>query len=358
MKKNFLDDPKIIKKYDRSGMLELIETFPGQCRAAKAIGLKFDLPSAYRRQYKNIVCTGLGGSAIGADIARSYVLEEAYAPILVNRNYALPGFVSEDTLVVTSSYSGNTEETLSAYKDARAKKAGIVAITSGGQLGKMAGEDGFPVISIPGGLPPRCALGYSFFPLLILLSKAGIISDKSKDIDSAIKVMEYLKDGKIGHAIPKKKNLAKSIACGIHLKYPVIYAGADHMDAVVTRWRGELAENSKTLASTHVFPEMNHNEIVGWDNPKKLLKDFAVLMLRDKDDSPRVAKRIDITKNIIKDEKIDVIEVDSLGEGLLSRMFSLIYIGDFTSFYLAILNRLDPTPVERIDYLKKRLAGK
>ncbi len=350
-----LDDLKMVKEYDKADMLRLIESFPEQCVEAKSIGLKFGLPDSFKSTYNNVVCTGLGGSAIGADLVRSYISDEASKPFLVNRNYTLPNFVNAESLIIASSYSGDTEETLSAYEDARKRKAKIIAITSGGKLQKLAKEDGFPVLTIPKGLPPRCALGYSFFPLLILLSKIGLIEDKSKNIDSAIKVMQHLKDDKISQTVPEKKNIAKNIAKRLCLKFPIIYGGQDHIDAVVTRWRTQFAENSKTLSSSHIFPEMNHNEIVGWEEPKKLLESLIAIMLKDRQDHKRVSKRMDITKKIIKDLKVEVIEVESMGEDLLARIFSLVYIGDFVSFYLAILNRKDPTPVERVTYLKRSL---
>lgn len=356
MKNSILDDLKTIKKYDQSDMLGTIESFSTQCRAAKKIGDGFDLPASFKIQYKNIVTTGLGGSAIGSDIARSYIADDSKTPIFVNRNYRLPGFVDKDTLVVASSYSGNTEETISAYKDAKSKGAKIIAITSGGELNKLAADDGYPVLAIPGGLQPRCALGYSFFPLLTVLSKIGLVKDQAEDIDETIEVLDSLKAKSLGASVPEKKNIAKNIARSLYDKFPVIYSGQDHIDCVMTRWRGELNENSKVLSSGHVLPEMNHNEIVGWEDPAKLLKDFIVVILRDSADFPRVAKRIDITKKILGKAGIKVIEVNSFGSPLLARIFSLIYIGDFVSFYLAILNKRDPTPVERIVYLKKELA--
>ncbi len=337
-------------------MLALIGSFPQQCREAREIGRLAGLPRSFKRRYQNIVCTGLGGSAIGADIARSYIADDAATPLFVNRNYILPRFVGPNTLVITSSYSGNTEETLSAYGDARAKRARIVAITSGGKLKKRADADGFPVVVIPGGLPPRCALGYSFFPLLAILAKTGVIQDRTADIDEAIKVMGRLRDGTIGPAVTGKRNVAKAVARQLCGKFPVIYGGQDHIDAVVTRWRGQIAENAKTLGSSHVFPEMNHNEIVGWDNPKALLKDFVAVILRDAGDHPRIARRIDVTETILKKSGAAVIEVHSSGASLLARIFSLVYTGDFVSYYLAILNGRDPTPVERIAYLKRELG--
>jgi glucose/mannose-6-phosphate isomerase len=160
----------------------------------------------------------------------------------------------------------------------------------------------------------------------------------------------------VGFAVAEKKNPAKRIAAQIHDKYVIIYGAQDHIDCVITRWRGQIAENAKTLASTHVFPEMNHNEIVGWENPKKMLKDFVVIVLRDKADHPRISKRMDITKIIIKKKAGRILEVESSGSSLLARIFSLIYTGDFVSYYLAILNKRDPTPVESVMYLKTELG--
>lgn len=353
---NELDSFKRIEKYDESSMLELIESFPDQCQDAKCIGDEFELPQGFKRSYKNIVCTGLGGSAIGADLVRSYIAEDIQIPVLVNRNYTLPNFVTEDTLVIVSSYSGNTEETLSAYREAVSRGSNIIVATSGGKLEKAAKEDDLPCLTIPGGFPPRCALGYSFFPLLTILAKIGIIKDQAVFIDEAIHNLRKLKDSKIGYKVMHKDNPAKIMAAEILGKLPVIYAGQDHIDAVVTRWRGQLAENSKTLSSGHLFPEMNHNEIVGWENPKEVLKECVAIILRDAADHPRISKRMDVTKNLLKKDKVKVLEVSSSGKELLARIFSLVYIGDFVSFYLAILNGIDPTPVKKITMIKKELA--
>ncbi len=351
-----LDSFKKIEKYDESSMLELIESFPEQCQDAKCIGEAFELPQKFKRPYKNIVFTGLGGSAIGADLVRSYIAEDAQVPVLVNRNYTLANFVAEDTLVIASSYSGNTEETLSAYREAVLRGSNIVVITSGGKLEKAAKRGNFPCLMIPEGFPPRCALGYSFFPLLTVLAKIGVIRDQAGPIDDAIRNLRRLRDSRIGYKVPRKGNPAKKMAAKIFGKFPIIYAGQDHMDAVVTRWRGQLAENSKTLSSGNLFPEMNHNEIVGWENPREVLKECVAVILRDASDHPRISGRMDVTRKILKKEKVKVLEASSSGLGLLARIFSLVYTGDFVSFYLAILNGIDPTPVEKITMIKKAMA--
>lgn len=350
-----LDDLREIERIDKSNMLDLLAGFPTQCRHAVRIGELFSIPKPYRK-VNNIVFSGLGGSAIGADLIRSYVIDDIKVPILVNRDYTLPKFVGKDTLFFACSYSGDTEETLSSYEEAKRRGAKIIALSSGGKLEAEAKDDGVPFISIPKGYPPRTALGYSFFPPLVVLSKFGFIPDKEEDINEAISGMTNSRDHILSPQIKASKNYAKRLALELKDKYVIVYAANRHIDSVVTRWRGQLAENSKALSSSHVLPEMNHNEIVGWVFPKKLLKDFVVVILRDKGEHPRVARRIEITKTIIK-KKSNMFEVRSKGNGLLSRIFYLIYFGDFVSFYLAVLNGVDPTPVDTVTYLKRQLGN-
>jgi len=352
---NILDDSKKIKDLDRSNMISLLLGFNEQCRLAKDIGINFNLKGISSEGIRNIVFTGLGGSAIGADLIRSYTADEIKVPVIVNRNYTLPNFIDRNTLLFASSYSGDTEETLSAYEKAKEKKAKIIAISSNGTLERLTEKDGVPFIKIPKGFPPRCALGYSFIPPLFVLCKLGFIGNKEKEIDEMVDVLSRFKK-ELGPENPIDANIAKRTAVALHRKYPIIYGADDYINVAITRLRGELAENSKHLASSHVFPEMNHNEIVGWDFPAELIGEFVVIFLRDSGEHKRVSRRIDITKDILSKKGIKVVEIFSKGEGLLSRIISLIYIGDMVSFYLAILNGVDPTPVDRVTYLKKELA--
>ncbi len=344
-----------IRKLDKSNMLSLLLDFPLQCRKAydiaKASRLLFE-----KKDFTKIVFAGLGGSAIGGDIVRSYLYFESKVPISVCREYELPAYVDNSTLVFILSYSGNTEEILSAYQQAKEKGAELILISSDGALKEYAKNDRVSFIEIPGGLPPRCALGYLSIIPLAILNKLGMIKDVAPSISETVRVLGELKNKNLNPHIGQKDNIAKYIADKLFDKFAVIYSASIHFDTAVTRLRGQFNENSKSLASTHVFPEMNHNEIMGWQNPKKIFKNFIVLMLRDKDMHRRVAKRMDITGDILKEEDIPVLEIWSRGENLLSRIFSLIYIGDFISFYLAILYGIDPTPVDRVTYLKKRLA--
>lgn len=350
-----LDSPKDIAKIDTENMLDLLVSFPRQCEDALFIGEHTALKAGYKKHYSNIVFTGLGGSAISGDIVRECVQDEAGTPIYVNRNYTLPRFVDKNSLVFVVSYSGNTEETLSAYAEALRRGANIIAVTSNGKIKELALKNNNIVVTLPKGYPPRCALGYLFIPAVVILAKLGLIKNKSEEIKGASRLLAGLQERTLAPGIKGRANISKMVAKKIHGKFPVIYASGA-LGSVVTRWRGQFAENAKTLSSSHVFPEMNHNEIVGWMNPGTVLKNFVAIILRDKQDLPRIKKRMDITVSILKREKFHVLEVESEGKTFLEGMLSLVYIGDFASFYLSILNRQDPTPVDRITYLKKQLA--
>jgi glucose/mannose-6-phosphate isomerase len=345
-----------IKKLDKSDMLDLLLDFPDQCRAAMEIAKKAKVP-VDKKDFNKIVFAGLGGSAIGADLVKSYLYFKSRLAISVVREYELPAYVDGSTLVFISSYSGNTEETLAAYEEAKKKGASIIAVSSGGKLRESAQRDNFTFIGIPQGLPPRCSLGYlSIIPLAVLV-RLGLAEDISVSASSMIKTLENLRKS-LNPRVGQKDNIAKAVALRLYNKYAIIYSASVHFDICATRMRGQLAENSKALSSSHFFPEMNHNEIVGWENPGKLFKDFVVVMLRDKGMHPRVLRRMEITGEILRKEKIQIIEIWSRGEDLLSRIFSLIYTGDFISYYLALLYGIDPTPVERVTYLKSQLAKK
>ena len=342
-----------IQTIDRSGMYNLIRDFPAQVEEAVAIGKKADIRLRVK-SIKQIVLCGLGGSAIGGDLLRSYLAGELNVPLSVNRHYTLPASVGPETLVIISSYSGNTEETNAAHKEALKRNARILCISSNGNTEKLAGKTGAPLIKVPGGLPPRAALGYSFFPLLIALSRLGLIKNKSRDISETLALLER-KSAVYAEPDPAS-NEALRLAEQLHGRIGVIYSSTERFDAVNTRWRGQIAENGKSLAFGHVLPEMNHNELVGWKVLQEQMREMQVFFLRDKDDHPRVQIRMDITRGVIEKYTTRVTDVWSEGSSLLARIFSLVYLGDWMSFYLSIMHTTDPTPVEVIDFLKRELA--
>jgi glucose/mannose-6-phosphate isomerase len=342
-----------LKQHDRSDMYSLLTGFPTQVREALAIGRDANVRLPVR-SVRNIVVCGLGGSAIGGDLLKSYLVDELTVPLMVNRHYTLPKFVGPSSLVIISSYSGNTEETNAAQREAMRRKARILCISSNGMTEKLARKGKNPVITIPGGLPPRTALGYSFFPVLIALSQLRFIKDKHREFAETLALLD-LKASVYGSP-DSPDNLAMHLAERLRNRLGVVYSSTERFDAVGTRWRGQIAENGKALTFGHVLPEMNHNELVGWRVLEEQMREMQVFFLRDKDDHPRVKIRMDITKEIIGRYTPHVTEVWSEGSSLLTRMFSLIYLGDWMSYYLAMLHGVDPTPVEVIDHLKRELG--
>ena len=250
-----------IEKLDKANMLDLLISFPVQIKDALSIARKVSISKFYKRHYENLVFTGLGGSAIGADVIKGYVLDQIDIPIVVNRTYTLPKFAGKTSLLFCISYSGNTEETLAAYKEGKRRKISTIVITSGGKLKNLALKNKDLVITIPAGYPPRCALGYSFVPALVTLGKLGLIKRNEKEIEKVSKFLSSLERNKLNPKISGKKNISKEIAKKINKRFPIFYADSK-LESLATRWRGQVSENSKTLASTHLFPEMNHNEIV------------------------------------------------------------------------------------------------
>ena len=344
---------ELIRQYDPKGMRNLILNFPKQAEEAVAIGNAAKI-KIKTKNIEQIVVSGLGGSAIGGDLIRAYCADKCSVPVIVNRHYYFPEFVGKNTLVIISSYSGNTEETTASYNDAVKRKAKIFCITSGGEVERMAKKHKHPYIKIPGGFPPRAALGYSFFPTLIALSKLGFIKDQKKEIKETLALLNELSARYSNH--DSADNRALNLAKTVQGKLPLIYSAADKFDTVNTRWRGQITENAKTLAFGHLFPELNHNEIVGWEVLKDLMKKMHVIILRDKEDYKRIQLRMDVTKGIIGGLADGITEVHSEGKSLLARMFSLLYLADWLSFYLAMLNGVDPSPVKKIDFLKEELG--
>ncbi|MBU4311664.1 MAG: bifunctional phosphoglucose/phosphomannose isomerase [Candidatus Omnitrophica bacterium] len=352
---NKLDNREAVAKLDSENMLKLIEGLPEQCKEAHAIGKAAGI-SKIEGKISNIVFAGLGGSAIGADIVRVYLQNELALPVVVSRNYTLPDFAGGETLLFCASYSGNTEETLSSFEDGLKRGARIITMGSGGRLKELSGKNGFKHIVIPKGFPPRTAVGYMSIAVLAILAKLGLIKDKEAEVNAVSRALVELRDREIGIDVALDKNISKQLASKLVGKHCVIYGTSDTTEAVSVRWRGQIAENSKALSSSHVLPEMNHNEIVGWEFPKELLKNSNVIILRDRSDHARTKKRVEISKDIIKKSGAEIFEFERKDPSLLARLFSLIYIGDFTSFYLAILNGIDPTPVKNVDYLKSELT--
>ncbi len=342
-----------LRAVDRSDMYGKLRSFPDQVRQALQIAGAAKL-RLRARGIENIVVTGLGGSAIGGDLMRSYLAAELRVPLAVNRTYTLPRFVGRTSLVVVSSYSGNTEETLAAHREALRRKAHILCISSGGRTAALAQRNRTPLIRIPGGLPPRAALGYSFVPLLVALVRAGFVPQRDRDIGETLSLLERLRDL---YADPASaENPALQLAQQLRGRVGVVYSSTERFDAVNTRWRGQIAENGKSLLFGNVLPEMNHNELVGWKALGEQMREMQVIFLRDRGDHPRIRRRLEITKEVLAGQTAHIADVWSQGRSLLARTFSLICLGDWVSSYLAVLHGEDPTPIAVIEYLKNELG--
>lgn len=348
-----LDSREAMGEIDPAGMTGLIEDLPRQWREAEEIARAAQIQGV--RDPKNIVILGMGGSAIGGDFVRSLLEPTVQIPIAVNRDYSLPAYVDRDSLVIASSYSGNTEETLTAAAEAQKRGAQVVAITTGGQLAGRAETNGWPLIRIPGGLSPRAAIGYSFVPLYVLMERIGIAPSVADDLAETAELLEKQRQ-RFGPDVPVSENLAKQLALSLKGKLPLVYGSYGWTGTAAYRWKTQINENSKAPAVNNTFPELNHNETVGWEVPEEVTKQIELVILRDRMDNDRVKARIEVTREIVEGRVSGVTELWSEGESEVARLFSLIYPGDFVSLYLALIYRVDPTPVKMIDLLKSRLA--
>jgi len=349
-----LDDPGRMRDHDPGGMSGHIERFPDLLEEGSAIArgaaLTIDADGA-----TSAIVLGMGGSAIGGELAAGYAADELGVPMCVVRDYACPAFVGADTLVVASSYSGNTEETLAAHAAASDRGARVVCVTTGGRLREEAERLGQDVVAIPGGLPPRAALGYSLSALLVVLERLGLVRDQKAALAEAVAVAREAA-GRYGLDRPVAENRAKEIAVWLHGGIPVVYGAPPWTSAVATRWCGQLSENAKTIGHRNELPEMSHNEIVGWSAAQPLAGAARVVFLRDIGEHSRTARRAELTAQAVAGAGAEVRDERGFGESKLARLVSLVLLGDFVSFYVAVLGGVDPTPVEPIERLKEALA--
>lgn len=351
-----LDDVDAVRDNDPDNMYNRIFDLPEQMEKGLKIAQAWKISPHDFADIRNIVFIGMGGSAIGGDLMKSYLRSELLIPVEVCRHYELPEYVDDETLVVVSSYSGNTEETLSALDDALKRKALIAAVSTGGILEDVCQLNDIPLLIVPEGLQPRAAIGYSFVPLLVFFEKIDLVKNCVREITIAFQKLDKLREKYIEDN-PTLSNPAKRIATLMAGRIPIIYGGPALTDIVALRWKGQICENGKVLAFSNVFPEMNHNELVGWSDLVEQHHDrFLVVFLRDTEDHPKIRRRMNIVKDLISKLEVEVVDLHSMGDSRLERIFSLIQMGDFISYYLAVLNQVDPTPVEVIENLKTRLV--
>jgi glucose/mannose-6-phosphate isomerase len=350
-----LDDLEVHREIDHSDMYSRIIHLPEQILKAYNEVNVF-LPDSFAEiqlsRIKKIALCGMGGSAIAADIAKSAF--RTVLPITVTKSYEIP-IIDPNTLVIALSYSGNTEEVLSCVDNAMSKTKYIAAITSGGKLAGMLGNN-FYRINLPQGFPPRSAIGYLFFSLMKLMEDFQIIPDQRKVVNAAIANL-IKKAGAIASSVPQEENLAKSSAAAIKGKIPIIYTSNPHLDPLGYRWKCQINENAKYPAFNNTFPEMNHNEIEGWEKAD-LTDDFIPVFLRDLNDRSVYKKRMNVFKKILGESKVEYLDFIVEGDSDVEKIFSLIYLGDMISYYLAILNKVDPTRIDFIERFKKKIKEK
>ncbi|OYD14802.1 bifunctional phosphoglucose/phosphomannose isomerase [candidate division WOR-3 bacterium JGI_Cruoil_03_51_56] len=327
-------------------MLDLVLGLPEQIVEAVVISerVNFGRP----RSFDKLVVAGMGGSGISGDMVRCLFWGDNTMTVLSCRDYNIPAAVTSRTLFVAISYSGNTEETLTAFHQARRRNCRILAITSGGKLGRAAKRAGVPVITVPDGLPPRAAFGYLFVSLLKSLGKLGVCHSYEHDLAEAVGLMAECRS--------KWLRKARTVAGALLDQLPVVYSTSRLLDAVAERWRCQLNENAKVMCHTNVFPEHNHNEVVGMGSPDFLAKNTIVVGLIDRSTYGRTMLRLGYALDITRNGYAKFLKLKTEGKSSLARMFSLVMLGDLVSVELARLRGVDPMPVARIDELKRRMA--
>lgn len=338
----------LIKKYDTQNQFKvLVESY---MQIEYAWENKVDIDLSYSKKINNIVVAGMGGSAISADLLKSFLKDELQIPLYVNRDYDLPKYADEKTLVIISSYSGNTEESISCIKIAAKKGCKIIAVSSGGWIKKFADEKNFPCIKLKEGFQPRFALGVSFFTLLKILQSLELIPVQ----DEVIKEITLLWKNK-GIENSSEENIALKHAEELVGFIPLIYSSAN-FEAIGYRFKCQFNENSKLHAFNNVIPELNHNEIIGWETFHEKQINAKLIIILDEDYHPQIIKRFELTKELAIKNGVEIIVLKSNEKNIKVRIMDLIFLGDWITYYLAVLRGLDPSEIDYIHELKQRLA--
>jgi glucose/mannose-6-phosphate isomerase len=351
-----LDDYTTFPTIDKQDMLGEIDTLPDQLISARELGQNLPFPTL--DGITQILIAGMGGSAIGADLFASYAVPYCPVPIFVHRNYYLPAWArGEKTLVITSSHSGNTEETLSIFEDALANNCHILTISTGGKLAELAEDARLPLWTFEHYGQPRAAVGYSFGLLLAAFARLGLIPNPSEELAGAVSAMRAQQEN-VRPDVPIVNNPAKRFAGQIIGRWVSVF-GADVLEPVARRWKGQLSEVAKAWAQFEFLPESDHNTVAGVVNPQDVLMNTMNLFLRAPSYHPRNRLRTDLTKKIFMLEGLGTDFVDAGGETPLAHQWTALHLGDYTAYYLAMLYDVDPTPVGAIEGLKgeMRAAG-
>jgi len=352
-----LDDLERFRELDPDDMLGHIDALPDQIEAAWAHAQTLDLPPTAGQIDRIVVC-GMGGSAISGDLLATLVAEECDVPIIVNRDASLPAYVGgQNALVIAISYSGNTAETLSAFKLAHQRGAQLLALTTGGQLADLAKQYNATLWAFDYDALPRAALGWLFALSIAALCKTGLIADKGGEVEASVASLRRHREV-LRAANPVVKNLAKRLA-GQFMGRIAVFYGAGLTAPVARRWKTQLNENGKHWAHFEVLPELNHNAVVGTMFPEKALTKLAVIHLTAPEhDSADVTMRHEATTTLLLQQGILVDSVKARGKSRLESMLNLLQFGDYVSYYVAMGNGVDPTPIPQIVMFKEMLSQK
>ena len=309
------------------------------------------IPGIDKNKIDNIIVTGLGGSAISGDILKNFLNHELKVPLAVNRSYHLPLYAGSNSLVIASSYSGNTEETISVFKSAIDRGCPAVALTTGGEIGRLAAANNKVSVKLQEGYQPRYALYNSFFTILRVMQELEFIEPQETVVQKIIKTLERL-----GTEWGSENGDAYKMAVSLKGIIPVIYSVTDLNDSAGKRLKGQLNENSKVHAWSAEYPEMNHNEIVGWETAAGSGFKYKVVTLWDDEIFPRIKKRIDVINKLLDKEKIDILTIKGKGGSFKERLIETVYFCDWVTYYLALLNGKDPGEIDFIHFLKNRMS--
>jgi glucose/mannose-6-phosphate isomerase len=340
---------------DTAGMFAATAGLPEQIEGAVEVARSVEgLPAA--RSIEQIVALGMGGSGISGDILLAAAGPVLPVPAVVVKSYECPAFVSDTSLVFAVSFSGNTEETIQAASDAALQGARVVAITSGGELGALAGSWGAPLVLIPGNLPqPRAAVGAMSIPMLVALERIGLLPGASRWIAVAVEQLKRRRDQIVSAGAASEP---AAIARQIGRTWPLVHGGGQLGATAALRWKTQVNENAKTPAFWNVQPELCHNEVCGWGQSGDITRQLLTMVqLRHDAEHPQVSRRFDLVRRLVSEVVADVIEVRADGDGDLAQLFDLILIGDYVSLWLAAQEGLDPGPVPVLEELKAALAS-
>lgn len=355
-----MTDPKILDsadamaRIDRDGMGDRIDGFASQLRAGAGIAEEV-LDRLDPGRPRRVVLFGMGGSAIAGDLARGLIDREGGSPLHVSRHYEPPSWIAPEDFLVFSSYSGETEETLEAYRRMRGRADDALVVTTGGALSKLAAEDGVPAAKLPPGHPPRAALGYSVSTLLHVLSHRGLLTDGPARIEGAAQAVESVASA-CGRGVLQSRNSAKQLAIRLVDRALVLIANERTLGPASVRWKGQLNENSKHLAWASPLPEMNHNEVDSYASPAGLVGSVAAILLRDPEDHPRVVARFRWLERYFAERGVQVETVESPKGDPMSRVLGCVALGDWVSYYLALLHGSDPSALPGVTSLKQALS--